>query len=101
MNETNLNVGDLVETEVNFSSETIDPFMKDNKVCFLLIEKIDFGLPQLEDEKWFYCVPQFAMNEKGTKVLKMAEQSGYPHNRTGFWSLNSAVCKKISNIEST
>jgi hypothetical protein len=101
MHQTNLNVGDLVETEVNFGSNTIDPFMKDNKVCFLVLEKINFTLPQFEDEKWFYCIPQFALNDKGAQVLKTARESGYPHNRTGFWMLNEIDCKKISNIEST
>lgn len=94
-----LNVGDLVETSVTFGSEAIDPFLKDNRVCFLLVENVDnfqYGIE--ENEKWFYALPQFALNYKGVRALDTAKYSGYPHTRTGYWLLRTTECKKINEL---
>lgn len=94
-----LNVGDLVETSVLFGSEAIDPFLKGNRVCFLLVENVDnfqYGIE--ENEKWFYALPQFALNYKGIQTLTQAKYTGYPHTRSGYWLLRVSDCKKISEL---
>lgn len=94
-----LNVGDLVESSVIFGSEAIDPFLKDNRVCFLLVENVERFQYDVEDnEKWFYGLPQFALNYKGVQALDTAKYSGYPHTRTGYWLLKVSDCKKISEL---
>lgn len=98
MNE--LNVGDLVEAEAVFGSPSIDHFFRENKICFLLVEKIEkFNYLLLEEETWFYSLPQFALNDEGLKALRQARETGYPHTRTGYWLLNSEKCKKINKLE--
>lgn len=94
-----IEVGDLLETEVYFGSDSIDIFNKGNRVCFVVLEKVEkWNDFLMEQEKWFYAKPQFALNLKGAEVLKRAEITGYPHTRTGYWLLKNLDCKKISGL---
>lgn len=93
LNPNGIKIGDLIETTYCFGS-SIDVHLKNNKICFLLLDRIEN-----ENEKWFYGLPQFALNEQGRNVLEVAEKSGYPNTRTGYWLLDAAKCKQIADLQ--
>ena len=92
-----INIGDLVEFSVTFESGAIDPFYKENKICFLVVAdaEINHWSYKKDPREYAWGLPQFPLNEKGSELLKMAKDSGYPASRTGYWLLKKEECHII------
>ena len=90
-----INIGDLVEFSVTFESGAIDPFYKENKICFLVVADAEINHWTCKKGEYAWGLPQFPLNEKGSELLKMAKDSGYPASRTGYWLLKKEECRII------
>lgn len=87
-----MKVGDLVEYCYYFGSQDIDPWTKDNSICFVYLR--DAG--PYSDGIW--AKPQFALNEQGKKVLDIAKESGFPNTREKLWLLDKKKCRVIDSL---
>ena len=85
-----MKVGDLVEYSYSFDSQFIDHWTADNKICFVILRD--------RDDTYVWAKPQFPLNTQGASVLAIANDSGYPGTRDGFWLLEKDKCRVIDRL---
>jgi len=85
-----MKVGDLVEYSYWFDSQFIDHWTEDNKICFVILRD--------RDDTYVWAKPQFPLNKQGASVLAIANDSGYPGTRDGFWLLEKDKCRVIDGL---
>ena len=85
-----MKVGDLVEYSYLFDSESIDPWTRDNKICFVILRG--------RDDTYVWAKPQFPLNKQGASVLAIAKDTEYPGTRDGFWLLEKDKCRVIDGL---
>ncbi len=86
-----MKVGDLIEYSYTFESDSIDPWTKDNSICFVYLR-------DNTDGKSIWAKPQFPLNEQGKKVLDITKESGFPHTREMLWLLDKKRCRVIDSL---